>query len=107
MLKQTLDKHTHALLLCFSNNRAYVLFKCSDVCLEAEASLRGSLEAENLLPRPRLDVLMPRLGLASPCGYCLVLATASFLLLRLDLMLRHRRSEPLIKLRNLRYVTRS
>jgi len=42
------------------------------------------LEAENLLPRPRLDVLMPRLviiasaspwsrlfclGLASPCGY--------------------------------------
>ena len=38
----------------------------SDVCLEAEASPRGSLEAENLLPRPRLDVLMPRLGLASP-----------------------------------------
>ena len=26
--------------------------KTSDVCLEAEASPRGSLEAENLLPRP-------------------------------------------------------
>lgn len=35
---------------------------CSDVCLEAEASPRGSLEAENLLPRPRLDVLLPCLA---------------------------------------------
>jgi len=33
--------------------------------LEAEASPRGSLEAAKVLPRPRLDVLMPRLGLAS------------------------------------------
>jgi len=46
------------------------------------------LEAENLLPRPRLDVLN-----ASPRDYCL--ASVSSLLPRLDLMLRHRRSEPL------------
>jgi len=51
------------------------------------------LEAENLLPR--LDVLMPRLGLALPRDYCLGLASASFLLPRLDLMLIHHRSEPL------------
>jgi len=37
----------------------------SDVCLEAEASPRGSLEAAKVLPRPRPDVFMPRLGLAS------------------------------------------
>ena len=49
----------------------------SDVCLEAEASPRGSLEAENLLPRPRLDVLLPWLGLASPRDYCLGLASVS------------------------------
>jgi len=80
----------------------------SDVSLEAEASPRGSFEAENLLPRPRLDVLMPRLGLASPRDYCLGLASVSFLLPRLDLMLRHRRSDfRTSKLRNLRYVTRS
>ena len=41
------------------------LDRLSDVCLEAEASPRGSLEAAKVLPRPRLDVLMPRLGLAS------------------------------------------
>jgi len=35
----------------------------SDVCLEAEASPRGSLVSAKVLPR--LDVLMPRLGLAS------------------------------------------
>jgi len=49
----------------------------SDVCLEAEASPRGSLEVENLLPWPRLNVLMPRLGLASPRDYCLGLASVS------------------------------
>jgi len=54
----------------------------SDVCLEAEASPRGSLEAENLLSRPRLDVLMPRLGLASPRDYCLGLASVLSLLPR-------------------------
>jgi len=37
--------------------------KISDVCLEEEASPRFSLEAAKVLPRPRLDVLMPRLGL--------------------------------------------
>jgi len=36
----------------------------SDVMLEAEASPPGSLEAPKVLPRPRLDVLIPRLGLA-------------------------------------------
>jgi len=35
----------------------------SDVCLEAEASPRGSLEPAKVLPRPRLKILMPRLGL--------------------------------------------
>lgn len=53
------------------------LDRLSDVCLEAEASPRGSLEAENLLPRPRLDVLLPWLGLASPRDYCLGLASVS------------------------------
>jgi len=51
----------------------------SDVCLEAKASPRGNLEAENLLPRPRLDVLMPHLVIiasASPRSrlFCLGLA---------------------------------
>jgi len=35
----------------------------SDACLEAEASSRGSLEASKVLHRPRIDDLMPRLGL--------------------------------------------
>jgi len=35
----------------------------SDVCLEAEVSPRGSLEAAKVMHR--LDVLIPRLGLAS------------------------------------------
>jgi len=52
-------------------NDQHLFIDISDVCLEAEASPRCSLEAEDLLPRPRLDVLMPRLGLASPRDYCL------------------------------------
>jgi len=35
------------------------------------------LEAENLLPQPRLYVLMPRLGLASPRDYCLGIGLVS------------------------------
>jgi len=34
------------------------------MCLEAEASRRGSLEAARVLPRARLNVLMHRLSLA-------------------------------------------
>ena len=56
----------------------------SDVCLEAEASPRGRLEAAQLQPRLRLHVLMTRLGLASARGYCLCLASVSCLLPRLD-----------------------
>jgi len=51
--------------------------KVSDVCLETEASPRGSLEAEHLLPRACLDVLMPHLGLASPRDYCLGLVSSA------------------------------
>ena len=46
------------------------------------------LEAENLLPQPRLNILMPRLEL-------IALASVSSLLPRPDFMLRHRHSEPL------------
>jgi len=35
----------------------------SEVCLEAETSPLGDLEVAKVLPRPRLDVLMTRLGL--------------------------------------------
>jgi len=42
-----------------------VEYRISDVCLEAEASPPGSLEAAKVLSRRRLDVLMLRLGLAS------------------------------------------
>jgi hypothetical protein len=52
------------------------------------------LEAENLLPRPRCFN-------ASPRAYCLGLAPHP------DLMLRHRRSEPLSYVIYLGYVTRS
>jgi len=48
----------------------------SDICLEAEASPRGSKSAASatkVQPRPRLNVLMPRLGLN-------VMASVSFLL---------------------------
>ena len=50
-----------------------------DVRLEAEVLPRGSLEAAKVLPRPRLDVLMPRLGLASASWLCLGLASISML----------------------------
>ena len=39
------------------------MYLFSDVCLEAEVSSRGSLEAAKVLSRPRLDVLMPRSSL--------------------------------------------
>jgi len=56
----------------------------SDVCLEAEASPRCSLEAAKALPWPRLDVLMPRLGLASvwmlsPLSYVTISSFITFI----------------------------
>jgi len=35
--------------------------------------------AKALPPQPRFNVLMPCLGLASPCGYCLSLALTFYL----------------------------
>ena len=64
------NKKNNFLKTSFESKNCSSLIVCipvpvtSDVCLEAEALPRGSLEAENLLPRPRLDVLMPRLSLA-------------------------------------------
>jgi len=40
-----------------------VIVVANDVCLKAEASPRGSLEAAKVLPWLRLDVLMPCLDL--------------------------------------------
>jgi len=61
--------------------------KNSVMCVSRQ---KPRLEAENLLPWPRLDVLMPRLViiasvlsllprscLASPCGYCLGLISSA------------------------------
>ena len=43
----------------------------SPLMYKAEVSPQGSFEAEKVLPRARLQVLMPRRSLASPLDRCL------------------------------------